>query len=303
MPFVDKKKVSGAPPPRRRRKKFSFEYLVFLVGIVFAFRWATGAFDSDSPPPVLYTLTSDPNVHVLGEFPHDKNAFTQGLLVESPGVLVESTGLYKRSSVRRVNATTGEALHHTTPFVATEFGEGITWNAATETYVALTWKARQAYVLHKDDFRILRKFEITATTRDEGWGITTIDETHELIMSDGSHVLHVWDPVTFEEKRRVSVVTAAGQPVTNLNELEYARGYVFANIWYSNLIAQIDPATGLVVRMHDLSSLSVKKNTDGDVLNGIAYDKTHDVFYVTGKLWDAVYKVQIVTKDDDDRHT
>ncbi|KAG9411975.1 hypothetical protein AC1031_017614 [Aphanomyces cochlioides] len=298
MPWTDKKS-RGAPP--RRRKKARFEFLALLIGIVLLFRWWT-ARPADGggvlkPPPVLYTLPSDSNVHVLGKFPHDKKAFTQGLLVESPGVLIESTGLYQRSSVRRINATSGKASLHTMPFRASEFGEGITWNPATKTYLALTWKAKKVYVLHKDDFEVISEFDMTETTRNEGWGITAIDETQEIVMSDGSHVLHVWDPVSYQEKRRIPVVDADDQPVSNLNELEYARGYIFANIWYSNVILQIDPATGRIVRGHDFSSLNVEKNSDGDVLNGIAYCKTLDVFYVTGKLWDSVYMVQIVTDE------
>ncbi|RHY17688.1 hypothetical protein DYB25_010648 [Aphanomyces astaci] len=299
-PNMGGKKQSASTAPRR--KKFRFEYMAFLVGIVVVFRWWTSTQLTPTrkighiQPAILYTLQSDPNVHVLGSYPHDKAAFTQGLLVESPGILIESTGLYHRSSVRRFNVTTGVASHHTAPFMSTEFGEGITWNAATDSYVVLTWKAMTGYVLHKDDFRVLSTFALPPTTRDQGWGITTITDTQELVVSDGSHVLHVWDPVTLTETRRVSVLSAAGQPVANLNELEYARGYIFANIWYSNLVAQIDPITGAVVNMHDLSSLSAQKNADGDVLNGIAYDWKSDLFYVTGKLWDTMYLVRIDDK-------
>ncbi|RHY31529.1 hypothetical protein DYB32_003391 [Aphanomyces invadans] len=295
----DRKRDAAMTTPRRRNR-FRLEYAAFLVGIVMVFQWWKATQSGSAPvvktsvqPVVMYTLQSDPNVHVMGTFPHDKAAFTQGLLVESTGILIESTGLYHRSSVRRVNVSNGIASHHVVPFTAAEFGEGITWNAATETYIVLTWKEKTGYVLDKTDFHVLSSFELPPTTRNEGWGITTITETHELVMSDGSNVLHVWDPISLTETRRVSVLNAAGQPVPNLNELEYARGFVFANIWYSNLVAQIDPATGAVVAMHDLSSLSLQKNADGDVLNGIAYDPTTDLFYVTGKLWDTMYLVRI----------
>ncbi|KDO28838.1 hypothetical protein SPRG_20040 [Saprolegnia parasitica CBS 223.65] len=248
---------------------------------------ATHGFRVPSPQ---FQLPSDPRVHVLGSYPHDPSAFTQGLLVESPGILIESTGLYDKSSVRRVNATSGDVLLHASPFPAEAFGEGIALNSANDTYIALTWQSRMLYVLDKTDFRVLAAKPF-GSTRNEGWGITTM-ESSTLVVSDGSHVLHFWDAHTLAETRQVVVRTANGQPVRHLNELEYARGHIYANVWYSNAILKIDPATGAVVASYDLSTLCTNAHRDA-VLNGIAYDDAHDVFFITGKLWDTMYLVQL----------
>ncbi|OQR97342.1 hypothetical protein THRCLA_21950 [Thraustotheca clavata] len=240
-------------------------------------------------PSKMYKLPSDPRVHVLGSYPHDNKAFTQGLLVESPGILIESTGLYHQSSVRRVNATSGDILMHSIPFPSDAFGEGIALNHVNNTYIVLTWQSQRLYVLDRDDFRVLASKRFS-TTRNEGWGITMVG--NELVVSDGSDILHFWDPNTLQEIRRVAVVNSNNQQVRLLNELEYAHGYIFANVWYTNTIVKINPTTGQVVQSYDLSTICTNTNHDA-VLNGIAYDEVHDVFFVTGKLWDTTFLVKL----------
>lgn len=248
-----------------------------------------------------------PHVHVLAKFPHDAQAFTQGLLVARHGdrkVFVESTGLLGQSTLRQVAIETGDVLaRYELP--AELFGEGVTLTPSGEL-VMLTWKSRRGLVFRmepaaataetggSDSFRLEREFAFETST-GEGWGVD-VDTSGHLIVSDGSASLAFWDPVTMQEVRRVDV-TFNGRPVPYLNELEVANGFVYANIWYQRVIAKIEPATGVVVAVFDCSALADVATTGEDtgaVLNGIAYDGDEDVFFLTGKLWNAVYKVRLV---------
>ncbi len=222
---------------------------------------------------------------VVHAYPHDGNAFTQGLIFLD-GKLYESTGLYGRSSMRRVSLGDGrvEKQHD----VAAEFfAEGLTnWG---NTLVQLTWKAQKGFVYDRGSFRLLRTFEYSG----EGWGLTQ-DGAH-LILSDGSSSLRFLDPKTFHEVRKVSV-TDDGKPVTELNELEYINGEIYANIWQTNRIARISPATGKVLGWIDLTGiLSAADSTQADVLNGIAYDPQRKRLFVTGKLWPKLFEIQILS--------
>lgn len=247
-------------------------------------------------------LAAAPTVEVLAKFPHDADAFTQGLLVarqhgERDVFLIESTGLFGQSSLRKVEIETGEVLAR---FDLDEelFGEGVALNDDGEL-VMLTWKSGRGFVFSLDKprgagFALEREFEFKTVT-GEGWGIDSDGES--LVVSDGSSSILFWDPDTMTESRRITVTLPSGKPVQMLNELEFANGFIYANVWYQPVILKIDPDTGIVFAVFDCSSLIADAGADvagGAVLNGIAYDGAEDVFYLTGKLWNALYKVRLV---------
>lgn len=217
-------------------------------------------------------------------YPHDNRAFTQGLVFDG-GVLYEGTGLKGRSSLRRVDLDTGEALqvHELAPEF---FGEGIAvYGANGDRIVQLTWQDHTGFVYEKGAFRLLRTFSYPT----EGWGVT-YDGTR-LIMSDGTATLRFLDPDTLAETGSVQVRDENG-PVVRLNELEYIGGSVYANIWQKDYIVMISPETGRVTGRADLAGL---KST-GDVLNGIAYDPEGRRLFVTGKLWPSLFEIELVPR-------
>src|SRR5829696_5662185 len=190
--------------------------------------WTAAA--QKAPPPTLYGYT------VVRSYPHDPGAFTQGLEYVD-GVLYESTGLHGRSSIRRVNLDTGAVLQKR-DIAAEHFGEGIT--VYKSDLFELTWQSGIAFVYNRTTFAPTRSFKYNG----EGWGLT--HDGTSLIMSDGTEFLRFLDPATFAERRRVRV-TGVGQPVKNLNELEFVKGEIFANVWMTDYIARIDPASGRVL--------------------------------------------------------
>jgi glutamine cyclotransferase len=220
---------------------------------------------------------------VVKTYPHDRDAFTQGLHIVD-GVLYEGTGLNGRSSIRRVDLQTGRVLQRR-DLPEEYFGEGITvWQS---TIVQLTYQSGVALVYDRTTFAPLKRF----TYQGEGWGLT--HDGRSLIMSDGSEYLRFLDPATFAERRRVRV-TANGQPLKNLNELEFVKGEILANVWQTDYLARIDPATGHVAGYIDLRGLlTPRERASADVLNGIAYDASADRLFVTGKLWPKVFEVRI----------
>ena len=224
-------------------------------------------------------------VHV---YPHDPNAFTEGLFWRD-GYLYESTGLEGHSSVRKVRLDTGKVADGAS-LPPELFGEGITsWG---DRLIGLTWKTQVGYVLDMNTLQIKSQFNYPG----EGWGLTHDD--HELIMSDGTPELRFLDPTTLHELRRVKV-TAGGKPVLQINELEWVEGEVYANIWQTDKIARIDPKTGNVVGWIDLAGLLPKKDfipDRTDVLNGIAYDASTQRLFVTGKLWPKLFEIKVVPK-------
>ena len=224
---------------------------------------------------------------VVHTYPHDPHAFTQGL-VFADGHLYESTGLNGHSSLRMVDLETGRTLQDF-PVPSRYFAEGLTtWGT---TLVQLTWQAHTGFVYDRFSFRQLRTF----TYSGEGWGLT--QDGKSLILSDGTADLRFLDPKTFQEVRRIAVKDK-GTPVTQLNELEYVRGEIYANVWHSDRIARISPATGKVLGWIDLTGIlpAGEQSTPEAVLNGIAYDAAHDRLFVTGKLWPKLFEIKVVAK-------
>jgi glutaminyl-peptide cyclotransferase len=219
---------------------------------------------------------------IIRSYPHDRQAFTQGLVYER-GFFYEGTGLHGRSSLRKVDPTSGRILKEIR-LAPSHFGEGIT--VFGDRIVQLTWLSHVGFVYDKTSFLLLKTF----TYPQEGWGVTHDGE--RLIMSDGTSVLHFLDPKDFREVATLSVHDEKG-PVSGLNELEYVQGDIYANVWPTDRIAVIHPRTGLVEAWLDLKGLLGGTDSRGvDVLNGIAYDARGDRLFVTGKLWPKVFEIQ-----------
>jgi len=222
---------------------------------------------------------------VVHAYPHDPRAFTEGLFYKD-GVLYESTGLEGRSTVRMVKLETGEILRISS-LSDRMFGEGIVdWGG---DLIGLTWKNHIGYVADLATFALIRQFPIEG----EGWALTRNDS--EIFMSDGSSSLRILDPKTLTVKSRLPV-TAEGQPVDQLNELEWVKGEIYANIWQTDRIARIDPKTGHVLGWIDLTGLLESQGPvtgHPDVLNGIAYDAKGQRLFVTGKMWPWLFEIKI----------
>jgi len=227
-------------------------------------------------------------VSVVHTYPHDRDAFTEGLFYLD-GFLYESTGLNGQSSVRKVDLATGRVLQSRS-LGPQYFGEGIVpWK---DHLIQLTWQNHVGFVDDLASFRQLRQFSYTG----EGWALT--QNSRQLIMSDGTPQLRFLDPATLKEVRRLTV-TADGQPVKNLNELEWVKGEILANIWLTNFIARIDPATGKVTGWIDLTGLMNPAELGGDpdaIPNGIAYDAARDRLFVTGKRWPKLFEIKLVKR-------
>jgi len=229
-------------------------------------------------------LGANASITVLAKYPHDSAAFTQGLLY-ADGLFYESAGLYGQSTLRKVEPKTGAVLLEKR-LDAQYFAEGL---ALLEGKLyQLTWKENTGFIYDPQDFRQLGTFSYPT----EGWGLTT--DGSSLILSDGSATLYFLDPQTLQTTRALQV-NLDGAPLDRLNELEYIRGEIYANIWYTDLIARIDPTSGEVVGVIDCGSLRDGEGAPGpnDVLNGIAYDARGDRLYLTGKNWPWIYEVSL----------
>ena len=219
---------------------------------------------------------------VVAEYPHDTDAFTQGLLFHR-GFLYESTGMQGQSSLREVELETG-GVRRQKNLPDSYFAEGMA--LVGEHLIQLTWTAGQAFVYRLDDFSRVRTHRYSG----QGWGLAFDGE--RLAMSDGSAVLRFRDPDTFDVSGALEVHDD-GQPVTRLNELEFVDGSIFANIWHSNRIARIDPESGTVTGWLDVSELTRRERAKAnvDVVNGIAWDGRR--LLITGKYWSTVYALEL----------
>jgi glutamine cyclotransferase len=227
--------------------------------------------------PLNYTYS------IVNKFQHDTGAFTEGLVYEN-GALYESTGLFGNSSLRRVNLSTGTPLQLVS-LASNFFGEGIT--IFEGKIIQLTWKSQKGFVYDKGTFEILSQFSY----RGEGWGIT--HDENRLIMSNGSATLTFLNPNTFQATGTLWVHDG-NEGVADLNELEYVKGDVYANVWHQNRIAIINLQTGEVKGWIDLTGLYNSSNADAeDVLNGIAYDADNARLFVTGKRWPQLFEIKL----------
>ena len=226
------------------------------------------------------------SVRVVRSYPHDTGAFTEGLVYNN-GFLYESTGLEGHSSIRKVELKTGRVLReHELPGIY--FGEGIVpWK---DRLIQVTWRTGIGFVYDLSSFRLRSSFHYPG----EGWALTS--DATRLIMSDGTSNIRFLDPDTLRETGHVTV-TANGKPVLNINELEWVKGRLYANIWMTNTIAVIDPKSGHVIAWVDVAPLAAMVGERGDdaVPNGIAYDPAGDRLFVTGKLWPTLFEIRLVS--------
>jgi len=249
-------------------------FSISLIGFLFFLILAAETSPSAITPRYTYKI--------INTYPHDRTAFTQGLIYQD-GCFYESTGLYGRSSLRKVDLKTGVVLKkHSLPSLI--FAEGITLFGAK--IIQLTWKSKMGFIYNKENFEVLQTFHYPT----EGWGIT--NDGKRLIMSDGSSTLFFLDPERFTEVDKIDVLDQDGAAVKGINELEYIKGEIFANIWPTTRIARISLKTGRVTGWIDLAGI-VSLEKDANVLNGIAYDEKNDRLFVTGKLWPKVFEIEI----------
>lgn len=224
---------------------------------------------------------------VVNTYPHDEQAFTQGLVFQD-GEFLESTGLEHRSTLRRVELQTGKVLQKV-DVPGYFFAEGMTLFGGK--IYQLTWTGMKGFVYDPKTFEKTGEFKYEG----EGWGLT--HDADSLILSDGTEEIRFLDPNTSAVKRKISV-TDAGRPVEELNELEYVKGEIYANVWHDNRIARIDPSDGRVKGWIDLSGLLKPGEVTSEeaVLNGIAYDEQGDRLFVTGKLWPKIFEIKLRQK-------
>ena len=268
-----------SPPagaPSRRRALFGFA--------VAALSSIAGAAQAQLLMPAKPVTPPIYDAHVVKVYPHDRGAFTQGLIFRD-GHLYESTGLNGQSSLRKVELATGKVLqrHDVDP---QHFAEGLTdWR---DRLIQLTWRTQTGFVYGLADLKQQRSFGYAG----EGWGLT--HDGKRLIMSDGTATLRFLDPETFAETGRVEV-RVNGRPLNGLNELEFVKGQVFANVWPTDHIVMIDPASGEVTGQMELVGLLTEddRKPPVDVLNGIAYDAKGDRLFVTGKWWPKLFEIRL----------
>ena len=236
---------------------------------------------SPAPPPTVPVY----GYEIVHTYPHDPHAFTEGLFYLN-GFLYESTGLEGHSSIRKEKLETAEVVQKVD--VPPEyFGEGIVnWKTRL---VSLTWRTQVGFVYDLATLKVRSRFSYPG----EGWALT--QDGKRLIMSDGTPELRFLDPDTLKEKGRITV-TYEGKPVQNVNELEWVKGRIYANVWHTNVMIFIDPASGVITGMVNLTGLSSVADAVGQesVLNGIAYDAQHDRLFVTGKNWPKLFEIRVL---------
>ena len=262
-----------------KKRYIPFLIPVFLfLSILFCFNFLSLSCSAETSETPFYSYKI---IHV---YPHDPEAFTQGLVFEN-GFFYEGTGLYQFSSLRRVDLNTGKVLQ-LRKIPDRFFGEGIT--VFKNKIIQLTWREETGLVYDKKTFQQLGKFQYS----HEGWGIT--HDGKYLIVSDGSSALRFLKPDDYSEVREIKV-QENDIPIFNINELEYVKGEIFANIWKTDLIARINPQTGSINGWIDLKGIlgDVELYKNVDVLNGIAYDDINDRLFVTGKFWPNVFEIEL----------
>lgn len=232
-----------------------------------------------APPPVERC-----GYRIVQSYPHDTTSFTQGLFWHD-GHIYEATGQYGKSRVARLDLRTGKALSETR-LPADQFGEGITrWG---DQIIGVTWQGGVGNRWSIEDLKPTGTFSYDG----EGWGVTMVGD--DLVLSDGTPDLRFFDPATMTERKRVTV-RFAGRPIPMLNELETIDGQVWANVWMTDFIVRIDPATGNIASLLDLSGLKADAGARGtdSVLNGIAWDAEKKRLFVTGKYWAKLYEIAL----------
>ena len=224
---------------------------------------------------------------VVAKYPHSTGSYTEGFFFLN-GMFYEGTGMKGRSALMAIEPTTGKVMQRV-DLAPEYFGEGIVdWGPNLYEW---TWQSHVCFVYDRFSLRLVKQFAYTG----EGWGMTRTAK--EIITSDGTATLRFRDPETFKEKRHI-LVKDDGKPVAQLNELEFIKGEIWANVWHSERIARISPKDGHVIAWIDLTGLlpESEKVDSESVLNGIAYDAAKDRVFVTGKQWPAVFEIKVVKR-------
>jgi glutamine cyclotransferase len=272
--------------------RFSYVLVFLLLSISCGSPPAVPNSNNSNLKPATPAPVAMYDYEIVKTYPHDPKAFTQGLEFHD-GVLYEGTGGDGEnndpffSSLRKVDYMTGK-VGQKYDLPREYFGEGIT--ILGDKIYQLTWREMTAFEYDLKDFKLLRELRYSG----EGWGLTN-DGTN-LIMSDGTHVIRFVNPQDFKTVRTIVVNDERGKPVMQLNELEFVKGEIWANIWQTGWIVRIDPATGKLLGRVDMNKLSdevQEKNPHADVLNGIAYDPAGDRLFVTGKLWPSLFEIKV----------
>jgi glutamine cyclotransferase len=272
--------------------RFSYVLVLLLLSISCGSPPAVPNNNNSNLKPATPATVAMYDYEIVKTYPHDPKAFTQGLEFHD-GVLYEGTGGDGEnndpffSSLRKVDFATGK-VSQKYDLPREYFGEGIT--ILGDKIYQLTWREMTAFEYDLKDFKLLRELRYSG----EGWGLTN-DGTN-LIMSDGTHVIRFVNPQDFKTVRTIVVNDERGKPVMQLNELEFVKGEIWANIWQTGWIVRIDPATGKLLGRVDMNKLSdevQEKNPHADVLNGIAYDPAGDRLFVTGKLWPSLFEIKV----------
>lgn len=273
--------------------------MIVILTLMLCFACSDGTNNTTPKPANNNTTTKSSPLPVYGyevvkSYPHDGQAFTQGLFFHG-GFLYESTGQEGRSQIRKVEIESGKVLQKW-DLPSDEFGEGST--LIGDKIYMVTWQDGVGRVLNLADFKVLREFSYIG----EGWGLTN-DGTN-LIMSQGTHVLKFINPDNFQQVKTLPVMREDGRPLMNINELEFVKGEIWANIWHSeqpdilgkpNHIARIDPATGKLLGWINLDGISPddQRRDSENTLNGIAYEAGSDRIFVTGKKWRKLFEIKI----------
>ena len=269
------------------RIRYLRSYFLALILLLFVGFMPVNAENREISTANLLKNTRVPiwGVHVVETFPHDPESFTQGLVYHR-GYFYESTGLHGRSALKKIELNSGKVIKRVE--LGKEcFGEGMT--ILDDKIYQLTWLNKTGFIYDLSSFKKTGRFSY----RSEGWGLTT--DGKSLIMSDGTAVITFLNPETFQVSRRIKVRDGK-MPVTYLNELEFIRNEIWANVFMTDLIARISPQTGEVLSWVDLSSLPalLPRSRRRDVLNGIAYDPERDRIFVTGKFWSKIFEIKII---------
>lgn len=273
------RKAPGKEPMRIRFRKPAHPVLLGLVPALALVPFGFMVVGTTEQPPIQRLV-----VQVIQEYPHDSAAYTQGLVWDN-GRMFESTGLYGESTLREVDYTDGEVLRSVS-LPSNQFGEGLA--LVGDNLIQLTWREGVAHVYNRDSFLEVNAFPYGG----EGWGLCY--DGARLAMSNGSSKLFFRSATSFDVATSLTV-TRDGTPVERLNELEYAEGFIYANVYMTREIVKIDPSTGRIVASIDASALDPGGTLRyGDVLNGIAFDPVGKVFFLTGKRWPKLYKAVFV---------
>lgn len=270
--------------------------LLLAAGVVIAGWWLmrannaqqSGRTSEDRPTTTTNQHAKQLSYEVLNSYPHDPDAYLQGLVWYDNG-FYESTGLYGRSTLRRVEFPSGKVVK-SIALDSTLFGEGLA--LAGDHLVQLTWQTHRGFVYDRETFKVVREFSYDT----EGWGLAY--DGKNLILSDGTSTLTYLDPQSYQPVRKLRVMMN-GRLMSEINELEFIEGELWANVWQTDLILIIDPATGKVNSFLNLAAIrgaSERKGTE-DVLNGIAYDAEKKRIFVTGKLWPRLFEIKVKGQD------